>query len=281
MRPTRPRACALAFAAFGALAACGESFQTGDGATSSASTSAATSGVGGASASSAATGPGGGPNATAAATTGAGGEGGCTGASCVTCTDPFLAALHDDFADGATAAVWTPFADTGAVVEEKLGELRIGTAIGFMPPKFAGYYTSSIAVFDECAVSVRLLSPAGIGDAPGYLTYFRLRSSSVDSFVSFTVHDGTLSYELVENGMPTDESGDVYASDLHKYLRFREEGGILSWEISPDGVRWDERKKVTTPVFVASSRVHLAAGVIEDLQVPSVARFDDVNILPP
>jgi hypothetical protein len=267
----------LAFAALTSVLACGEAFRATDPGGTGGGGGAATSSTGGGASSASASGTGG---ATVAVSSSAGTGGNCESPSCGACSDAFFAALRDDFEDGATAAMWTPFSDPGTTVQETFGELRILTAIGFNPPKNAGYYTSSVAAFHECAVSVRLLSPAGIGNAAGYVTFFQLRSSTSDTFIGFAIHDGQLQYELIENGNPVDVNAEEYGPNSHAYLRLREEDGQLNWETSADGSEWDIRKKVESPSFLAVSRLHLGAGVTENLQVPSTARFDDVNITP-
>lgn len=274
----------LALAALTSALGCGEAFGNagagGSGAAGATSSSGDGGGSGGASAASTTSSAGGAGGATVGVSSSAGTGGNCESPSCGACSDPVLAGLKDDFEDGATAAIWTPFADNGTTVKELLGELQIVTAIGFSPPKNAGYYSSSIAALHECAVSVKLLSPAGIGDAAGYVTFFHMRSTASLTFAGFAVHDGQLAYEVISDGTPVDVGGDRYSPDQHRYLRLREEAGQLHWDVSPNGVEWDERKKVLTPTFLASSRLYVGAGVTQDLQTPSTARFDDVNITP-
>lgn len=190
------------------------------------------------------------------------------------CSEPTIP-LSDDFAGQTTGAGWEPFTANGTGLAEIDGELVVTLTTAFQS-RFAGY--DSIESYDVREHRMFVEVPV-VGNGAAQ-TRLQARAGS-GNLVSIAQQDGTLRFEVVENGSAVALSTMAYDPDAHRWWQIREEAGTVLGEISSDGVAWALLGSADTPAFLEDSGVQLSAGTSQNVSSPGEARFARFNVLPP
>ena len=160
--------------------------------------------------------------------------------------------LTDDFEDGVMAAVWMTYADTGAIVEEADGVLRVrysGAA-----EAWGGYITAEPHDLRGGWLA------ADVAQVGGFTI---LELNAGDTKVQTYAEGEAIFCTVMIDGETVSEFQTEYLPDRHVHWRMREEDGSIHWETSPDGDGWSQLVAYPTPIASDAVTLLLSGGGID------------------
>jgi hypothetical protein len=193
-----------------------------------------------------------------------------------------VAALFDDFDDGARGAHWrlgtlnTPAGafDSNVGVAEQGGRLEITPLADAGGSHFNGYVSVSGWNLTDARAEVEVPQAA----AGAARTIFTL-AADANNWFRFLVEGGRLNFQSRAGGA---ESTPNVAHDpaQQRFWRLRHDrrGDQVVFETSGDGATWVARHAVERPFAVTSLLVELGAGTVSSVASPGQAVFDNFRM---
>ncbi len=183
-----------------------------------------------------------------------------------------LRLVADDFEDDVIGPQWLPFADPGASLDERDGDLVVAMEAGTGNP-YAGLHAAAYHDLVEGEIVAEVSGVAAVATILEVRDHHGGKAQLVDTVGQLTA----AVYDVPDGDV---RASVPYDAEQHRFWRIREEAGDLYWETSPDGVGWDELHHEAMPIDPAHVIGIVSAGEQTDAG-PTEARFEAVGGDPP
>jgi hypothetical protein len=189
-----------------------------------------------------------------------------------------FAAPPDDFQDGVASADWATYTDTFSAVVERDGQLWVTPAMSRSGERLAGIRTQATSDARGRVAAVEVVTTTASDTAA--ITFLRLWQDELH-FVGVAAQQGQLMQWSRDGAGLLTAHAITFDPVAHRHWAMAEAAGQLVWSTSPDGVSWTERGRSDAPAYVGAVRVDVGAGTLSAVDLPGVARFDQLNLRGP
>lgn len=184
--------------------------------------------------------------------------------------------LFDNFDDDSfDTNKWQRTNDTQIL--ETSGHLELNSIL-------AGNYVSvdSIHLYDLTGKSASLeLVSAGNQSLTSWETYPLTLLIDSNNYLQFRLIGGNLQCFQKVSGVSTQIGGTVtYDSDVHKWLRIREESGTIYFDYSTNGLSWTNISSTLNPIAITGLQVEFSVGTWQAEASTTSMLIDNFNISP-
>ena len=172
---------------------------------------------------------------------------------------------------------WTVYADAPHTIGVVQGELAItlGTIDGNV---YAGIYGNKTSFNGAMATASMLEVPSTNGGGGGAVLVFQLARDSENSYAVY-FDRGRLYFRERASNMEQ-LTNIAYSATDHRFWGIQHDAmtNEIVFVTSSNGSSWNEERRTTATVSVASARVEIFAGTYVAVTSPGRARVDDVRV---
>lgn len=182
------------------------------------------------------------------------------------------ASLIDNFDDDSRdTSKWTQF---GAGIAEANRQLEMTTqaAGGYM-----GYTSLQPHKLESSTAHIRLVN-AGNQSIVSLEVYPVQFYTDSNNNVFWLVAGGAISAYKRVGGVTTQLATTTYLTNVHKWLRLREQSGTTYWEYSENGTTWVTFHSAANPIPVVSGYIEISTGTWQAEAQTTTAKLDNFNV---